>query len=54
VVIYFDEEAKEKVYTNLSNSLKAGGILFVGATERIFNTRRFSLEYVSSFIYRKV
>jgi len=54
VVIYFDEEAKEKVYTNLSNSLKAGGILFVGATERIFNARRFSLEYVSSFIYRKV
>lgn len=54
VVIYFDEEAKEKVYANLSKSLKLGGILFVGATERVFNARRFSLEYVSSFIYKKV
>ncbi|AEE13671.1 MCP methyltransferase, CheR-type [Thermodesulfobium narugense DSM 14796] len=54
VVIYFDEEAKDKVYANLSKCLKVGGILFVGATERVFDARRFSLEYVSSFIYRKV
>ena len=53
VVIYFTEEAKTQLYTNFFNSLKPGGILFVGATEAILNYRK--LGYVSSqpFFYEK-
>ncbi len=54
VVIYFEMEAKEELYKKFVQSLRVGGILFVGNTERIFNYRNIGLEVASPFIYRKV
>ncbi|MFN3691951.1 MAG: CheR family methyltransferase [Fervidobacterium sp.] len=54
VVIYFEMEAKDQLYKNFSESLRTGGLLFVGNTERIFNYRNIGLEVASPFIYRKL
>lgn len=53
VVIYFEMEAKEKLYKKFADALKPGGILFVGGTERIFNSRKINLEPVEPFFYKK-
>lgn len=53
VMIYFTEEAKDQIYQNFSNSLKPGGILFVGSTEQIFNPGKFGFETEDTFFYRK-
>lgn len=54
VVIYFNQDVKNEIYKKFSNSLKKGGLLFVGATESIYNYRDFGLEKASTFIYRKL
>ncbi len=54
VVIYFEMEAKDQLYRRFSESLRPGGLLFVGNTERIFNYKNLGLEIASSFIYRKI
>ncbi|WMJ81292.1 protein-glutamate O-methyltransferase CheR [Clostridium sp. MB40-C1] len=53
VVIYFNQEIKEEIYKKFSASLKPGGLLFVGATESIYNYRDYGFEKASTFIYRK-
>ena len=53
VMIYFTEEAKDKIYQEFSNSLRSGGILFVGSTEQIFNPGKFGFETEDTFFYRK-
>lgn len=53
VVIYFTEEAKDKLYARFFQSLVPGGVLFVGSTERIFNYRDIGFEMPLSFFYRK-
>ncbi len=54
VVIYFEMKAKEELYRKFAESLRPGGMIFVGSTERIFNYRQIGLEVVSPFFYRKV
>lgn len=54
VVIYFESDVKDKLYANFANSIKNGGILFVGGTERIFNARELGLQLIEPFFYRKV
>lgn len=53
VVIYFTDEAKDALYRRFFNSLKPGGILFVGSTERIFNYRDMGYEAPITFFYQK-
>lgn len=53
VVIYFTDEAKNKIYKNFNNSLKKDGILFVGSTEQIINYRDLNYSSVKSFFYKK-
>jgi len=53
VVIYFTEEAKHALYQRFIASLKPGGILFVGSTERIFNYRELGYETPITFFYQK-
>lgn len=53
VVIYFTEEAKDQLYSNFFNSLKPGGILFVGATEAILNFRKLGYTSFQPFFYQK-
>lgn len=53
VLIYFTEEAKEKVYTSFHRSLRPGGVLFVGGTEQIFQPKRYGYKMKQSFFYEK-
>ncbi|MGN1402434.1 MAG: CheR family methyltransferase [Bacillus sp. (in: firmicutes)] len=53
VLIYFTEEAKEKVNRKFSDSLREGGVLFVGSTEQIFHPESYSLETEDAFFYKK-
>lgn len=54
VVIYFKNETKDKIFEKFSKSLKSGGLLFIGATESIYNYKSFGFEKVTTFIYRKI
>ena len=54
VVIYFNNEIIKVIYKKFSESLKKGGLLFVGATESIYNYKEYGFEKVSTFVYRKV
>ncbi|MFY4775978.1 CheR family methyltransferase [Metabacillus sp. RGM 3146] len=53
VLIYFTEQAKELLYKKFSDSLKKGGILFVGSTEQIFHPEKYGLHSVDTFFYEK-
>lgn len=54
VVIYFNNDVKQEIYKKFSESLKKGGLLFVGATESIYNYRDYGFEKASTFIYKKI
>lgn len=51
VMIYFTQEAKEKLYKKFYNALIPGGILFLGNTEQIINAREYGLVPLKSFFY---
>ncbi|MFX4261932.1 CheR family methyltransferase [Pelotomaculum propionicicum] len=53
VVIYFTREAQEKLYLKFHRALNPGGILFIGASEMIFNYREFGYEKLATCFYRK-
>lgn len=53
VMIYFTDEAKAGLYEKFAQSLKPGGILFVGSTEQIFSPERFGLRTSATFFYEK-
>lgn len=54
VLIYFTEEAKEKIYKSFNNSLKNKGVLFVGSTEQIILPQRYNFKAIKTFFYGKV
>ncbi|EGO87308.1 protein-glutamate O-methyltransferase CheR [Clostridium botulinum C] len=54
VVIYFNQDVKDAIYKKFSASLKKGGLLFVGATESIYNYKEYGFEKASTFIYKKL
>jgi chemotaxis protein methyltransferase CheR len=53
VVIYFTEAAKTELYRRLCQSLRPGGILFLGATESILDSRQVGLEPAGLTMYRR-
>lgn len=53
VLIYFTEQGKQNVVLRLASSLKPGGVLFMGATEALFNPDEYGLEQVFPFFYRR-
>ncbi|UFT97624.1 protein-glutamate O-methyltransferase CheR [Radiobacillus kanasensis] len=53
VMIYFTEEAKDEIYRKFSQSLRPGGVLFVGSTEQIFNPSQYQFQILDSFFYQK-
>jgi len=53
VVIYFTEQAKTELYKRFGDSLKPGGVLFLGATESIPNVRAVGLVPSGLTFYRK-
>ena len=54
VLIYFTEEAKDRIYKGISQSLKKDGVLFVGSTEQIIGSDVYGLETFQSFFYKKI
>lgn len=53
VVIYFNDDAKDALYGRFYDSLKPGGYLFVGSTERIFRSTEIGFETALPFYYKK-
>jgi chemotaxis protein methyltransferase CheR len=53
VVIYFTEPAKADLYTRFCDSLRPGGVLFLGATESIPNVRQLGLEPAGLTFYKR-
>ncbi len=54
VVIYFTDEAKDKLFARFAHALKPRGVLFVGGTERIFNSRQIELDSKLPFFYQRI
>ena len=53
VVIYFNEDAKERIYQRFFDALRPGGTLFVGSTERVGDAARLGWERPATFFYRR-
>lgn len=53
VLIYFNDEARERIYANLSKALRPGGVLFVGGSERLSDHAAAGLGFVKPFFYEK-
>ena len=52
-VIYFNEQARDALHARLADSLRAGGYLVVGTSERVTRARELGLTSPFPFIYRK-
>ena len=53
MVIYFTEEAKDKLYRRFLEALRPGGVLFVGGTEAILNFRDIGFQHYLPFFYQR-
>lgn len=53
VIIYFTDDAKQRVHRLLYGSLKENGVYFSGSTETLLNARELGLTRVSSSFYKK-
>jgi chemotaxis protein methyltransferase CheR len=53
VVIYFTEDAKDRIYQGFVDALRPGGILFVGGTEAIMRPQALGLQVHGAGFYRK-
>jgi chemotaxis protein methyltransferase CheR len=53
VLIYFTDEAKNKIYSDFHKALKKDGLLFVGSTEQIIQAQQIGFHNFKSFFYKK-
>ena len=53
VIIYFTDEAKDRIARGFLRALRPGGVLFVGGTERLSDHRALGFEMLRPFFYRK-
>jgi chemotaxis protein methyltransferase CheR len=53
VVIYFKEDVRDELHRRLATSLRSGGFLVVGSTERVSSAAELELTPAQPFIYRK-
>jgi len=54
VVIYFSDEAKDRLYRGFHNSLNDQGMLFIGATESLLSSIEIGFARVTNCFYKKV
>jgi chemotaxis protein methyltransferase CheR len=52
-VIYFNEDVRDALHERLVRSLRPGGVLMVGSTERVTRPHELGLEPTHPFVYRK-
>jgi chemotaxis protein methyltransferase CheR len=53
-VIYFNEEVRDALHARLADSLRPGGVLLIGSTERVTRPQDAGLKPTHPFVYRKV
>lgn len=53
VIIYFTAEAKRQVHELLTQALRPGGVLLIGATERVPEAMNLGLKSISPFFYTR-
>ncbi|NLJ95708.1 MAG: protein-glutamate O-methyltransferase CheR [Clostridiales bacterium] len=53
VLIYFTDDAKNRIYNKFYNALKDKGLLFVGSTEQMLGATQLGFQSLSSFFYMK-
>ena len=53
VLIYFTEEAKDKVFSGFGKALNKNSFLFLGSSEQILTPSDYDLIPISSFFYKK-
>jgi chemotaxis protein methyltransferase CheR len=53
VLIYFTDDAKNRIYSNFNKALKKDGLLFVGSTEQIIQAQQMGFLNFKSFFYKK-
>lgn len=53
VLIYFTDEAKNRIYADFHKALKKDGLLFVGSTEQIIQAGQIGFANHKSFFYKK-
>lgn len=53
VLIYLVEEAKDEIYAKFSNVMTKEGLLFVGSSEQIVNSKLFDLTPIKTYFYTK-
>ncbi|NLP34362.1 MAG: protein-glutamate O-methyltransferase CheR [Clostridiales bacterium] len=54
VLIYFTDEAKDRIYSSFNSALNKDGILFVGSTEQIIQAAQIGFMNYRSFFYKKM
>lgn len=54
VVIYFTREIKEELYLKFHQSLKGDGVLFLGGTEIIPQSRKLGFTNIGGSVYKKI
>jgi chemotaxis protein methyltransferase CheR len=54
VMIYFSDEAKSKLHQGFCDSLKEGGVLFLGGTEGLADAKGLGLTRLNNSIYQKI
>lgn len=54
VVIYFTSSTKDLLYRKFANSLRKGGVLFIGGTEIIPHPQDFGLRSIGISFYQKI
>lgn len=52
-VIYFNEPVRDALHERLVQSLRPGGVLMIGSTERVTKPRELGLTPTHPFVYRK-
>ena len=52
-VIYFNEPVRDALHERLVQSLRPGGVLMIGSTERVSKPRELGLQPTHPFVYRK-
>jgi len=53
VLIYFTDDAKNKIYSDFNKALKKDALLFVGSTEQIIQAGQIGFSNYKSFFYKK-
>ncbi len=53
VMIYFTREAKHRVYQHFYQSLREGGVLFVGGAEQLIQAQEIGYNRLSSYFYQR-